>query len=165
MQFQSNAGRRAVAAIAVVLGLLSGGSGLAGPAKAAEVRVEHAWARAPAVVGRAGAAFATLTNTGDQAASLVAARVEGVPRVELHRTRMADGVMTMAPQDSIPIPPDGTTRLAPGGYHLMLMNSPEGALEKGTVVPLTLEFADGTVVTVDARVVGPGEPAPVPARD
>ena len=51
---------------------------------------------------------------------------------------MNNGVMTMRPLDKgLAIEPGKTVKLAPGGYHLMLMDL-KNPLKQGDKVPLTL---------------------------
>ena len=53
---------------------------------------------------------------------------------------MNNGVMTMRSLDKgLAIEPGKTVKLAPGGYHLMLMDL-KSPLKQGDKVPLTLEF-------------------------
>ena len=53
---------------------------------------------------------------------------------------MNNGVMTMRPLDKgLAIEAGKTVKLAPGGYHLMLMDL-KSPLKQGEKVPLTLEF-------------------------
>ena len=68
---------------------------------------------------------------------------------------MNNGVMTMRPLDKgLPIEPGKTVKLAPGGYHLMLMDL-KTPLKQGDKVPLTLEFEDRQGgVSLDVQGVG-----------
>jgi hypothetical protein len=125
---------------------------------AEDVVVSDAWARAPAVPGRHGAAFMRLENTTDRVIRLVGAESGAVKRIELHRTTMSDGVMKMAEQDAIEIPAKGMTKLAPGGYHLMLMGAGQ-SVRAGETLRLTLDFDTGATRTVTADIVGPGQGA------
>jgi copper(I)-binding protein len=118
--------------------------------------IRDAWARAPAVPGRNGAAYMTLVNEGEAARRLVAVDTEASKRAELHRSIMDDGVMTMVEQDAIAIPAGGTTVLKPGDFHIMLMGATE-SVKAGTTIPLSLRFDDGTIRHVTADVVGPGQ--------
>jgi len=43
----------------------------------------------------------------------------------------------------VPLPANGTVRLAPGGYHLMLMHAFH-AVKPGEKILITLQFADGS---------------------
>lgn len=124
-------------------------------AESADVTAENAWVRAPAIPGRNGAGFVTLHNQRDNRARLIGAETAAAERVELHRTTMEDGVMNMTPQDSITIPANATTKLEPGGYHLMLIKAGAQA-DNGETITLTLHFESAPSQTVRALVVGPG---------
>jgi copper(I)-binding protein len=109
----------------------------------------------------AGAAFMVLVNDGATDDALVGASTPVAATVELHQTTAdANGVMTMAPVESIPVAAGGSTALAPGGYHLMLIGLVEPLVE-GATVPLTLTFQSGATLQVDAVVapVAPGSSA------
>ena len=74
--------------------------------------------------------------------------------------KMDEGVMTMRPLDKgLEIAPGKSVKLAPGGYHVMLMDL-KGALKQGEQVPVTLQFEKaGTVqVTLDVEAVGAQAP-------
>ena len=59
----------------------------------------------------------------------------------------------------MPIEPGKTVKLAPGGYHLMLMDL-KTPLKQGDKVPLTLEFEKAGKVTLSLDVQGVGAQAP-----
>jgi copper(I)-binding protein len=64
--------------------------------------------------------------------------------------------MTMRPvKDGLPIPAGKSVSLAPGGYHLMLMDL-KAPLKKGDKIPVTLKFekAGDVNVTLDVRDIG-----------
>jgi len=54
--------------------------------------------------------------------------------------------MTMV--DALAIPAHGTQVLAPGGYHLMLMDAKQ-PVRPGDTVRITLKFDDGSTLPVD----------------
>ena len=140
---------------AAILALLSGS--LAFPAAAEpDLAVHDAWARAPSVPGRNGAAYMTLVNDGATERRLVGVAAAASERAELHRSVMDDGVMKMIPKDAIAVPACGRTALEPGGFHVMLIGATE-SVKAGATIPLTLRFADGTTRRVTADVVGPGQ--------
>ena len=124
-------------------------------AEADGLSVRDAWARAPAVPGRNGAAFLTMVNKGESVRSLVGAETPAAERVELHRSVMEDGVMKMIPQDAIPVPPGGATVLEPGGLHLMLIQA-KPQVKAGRSIELTLHFRNADSRSLRARVVAPG---------
>jgi len=71
-----------------------------------------------------------------------------------------NGVMTMRSLDKgLAIEPGKTVKLAPGGYHLMLMDL-KTPLKQGDKVPLTLEFEKAGKVTLSLEVQGVGAQAP-----
>jgi copper(I)-binding protein len=68
--------------------------------------------------------------------------------------------MTMRPLDKgLAIEPGKTVKLAPGGYHLMLMDL-KGPFKQGDKVPVTLEFEKAGKVTLSFDVQGVGAQAP-----
>ena len=69
---------------------------------------------------------------------------------------MNDGVMKMRPvEGGLAIDPGKTVKLAPGGYHLMMMDL-KSPLKQGDKLPLTLQFekAGKVAVTLDVQGVG-----------
>jgi copper(I)-binding protein len=123
---------------------------------APKVRIERAWIRLPAVPGGEGAGYFTaVAATNDH---LLAVSAPGV-RIELHET-MAQGTMiSMRPIARIALPRGDKIAFAPGGRHLMILGlSP--ALKPGGRFPLSFRFAAAPAVTVEARLVGPGQSAP-----
>jgi copper(I)-binding protein len=120
------------------------------PASASVVgapKVKGPWARSTSMGQMHGAAYLVLQGTGS-ADRLVSASVPKsvAMSAELHKTVMgADGKMTMKQVRFIPVPPGGTVRLEPGGYHVMLMDLAK-PLRVGSSFKLTLGFArSGTV--------------------
>ena len=87
---------------------------------AAEPTVSDAWIRALPPTQPITAAYASVTNSGNQVVTLVGARVEGAGRVEIHTTREVDGLLRMEQLSALPVPPGATVSLEPGGAHLML---------------------------------------------
>jgi len=125
------------------------------------ISVGEPWARAMPVFPEQGGASAnsavylTLRNHGDSVVHLVGGRSPVAEAVEVHESRMVDGVMTMRPIQALPLPPDSTVRLRPGGLHLMLMGLTH-ALQEGGTVDLTLEFRGipELSITVPVRASG-----------
>ena len=73
---------------------------------------------------------------------------------------MNNGVMTMRPLDKgLAIEPGKTVKLAPGGYHLMMMDL-KSPLKQGDKLPVTLEFEKAGKVKVSFEVQGIGAQAP-----
>jgi len=107
------------------------------------VRVENAWIRwLPAGVPEGG--YATLTNTGEKAATLIAASSPDYGEVSIHRSVEQGGTLSMVPVQKIAINPHSTVDFVATGYHFMLMQ-PRKAQKPGDHVPITLRFAEGTL--------------------
>jgi periplasmic copper chaperone A len=127
---------------------------LAGPMG---VQVVDVWSRAmPA--GGTGVVYLTVTDQGAPdtltgAASPVAASAE------LHETIDDNGVMKMRPVASLPVGPGKPIKLAPGGYHIMLVGLKQ-ALVAGTSFPVTLTFAKAGKITATAMVQAAGATMP-----
>ena len=81
-------------------------------------------------------------------------------KVEIHEMAMNNGVMTMRPLDKgLAIEPGKTVKLAPGGYHLMLMDL-KNPLKQGERCRSTLEFEKAGKVALSLDVQGVGAQAP-----
>lgn len=104
---------------------------------AQSVEVKDAWVRGTVAAQKATGAFMDIT--GKSAARLVAAESSVAGVVELHNMSMKDGVMRMFPVDGIDVPAGKTVKLAPGGYHVMLMGL-KRQMKPGDSVPLKLTF-------------------------
>ncbi|MGN6705205.1 MAG: copper chaperone PCu(A)C [Rhodanobacter sp.] len=147
--------------------LLAGLSLAAGvhAAAADQVHASHAWIRVlPGTLPAGG--YVTLENRGDQPVALTGARSAAYAQVMLHHSSTQGGMSRMTMVESLPIPAHGTVVLAPGGYHLMLMQ-PGAAVSPGSEVKLQLQFDDGSSLPVDfiARPANAlGDEAPSPAH-
>jgi periplasmic copper chaperone A len=128
--------------------------------KAGDLVMSQAWSRATPGGAKIAGGYLTIENKGVAADRLVGAAVDVAARVEVHEMSMKDGVMTMRPLDKgLAIEPGKTVKLAPGGYHLMLMDL-KGPLKQGDKVPVTLEFEKAGKVKVSFDVQGVGAQAP-----
>ncbi len=123
------------------------------------VRVEGAWARATAPGQTAAGAYMVLTSDTD--AALVAAE-SAAGRTELHQMSMDGGVMRMRPVAKIDLPARKPVKLAPGGYHVMLLDIKQ-PLKPGDKVPLTLTIRGAgaalSTIKVEAEVRAVGAAA------
>jgi len=119
---------------------------------AGPVTVSDAWVRASAMMSMAGAAYLTIRNAGETDDALVSVTTPAAGSATIHETTTdAKGQMGMQPVDAIPVPAGGDAVLAPGGYHVMLMDL-TGPLDVGQTIELTLTFASGRVVTTTAEI-------------
>ncbi len=125
------------------------------------VQLDHAWARATASAGQAGAAYLTITTTAPD--QLTAASTPVAQTAQLHQSRMNNGMMEMRPVPSLAVTPGHPVTLAPGGYHMMLTGLKQ-PLKAGDRFPLTLTFAHAGAVTTDVTVERAGA-SHAPAMD
>jgi copper(I)-binding protein len=109
--------------------------------------------------GGTGAGFMTIRNGGAEPDRLVAARSPASRVVELHTHIREGDVMRMRPAEAIEVPAGQEVRLAPGGFHLMLIGL-GAALDQGAKVPVTLVFERAGEVTVELQVESAGARGP-----
>ena len=122
------------------------------------VAVTEAWSRA--TTGTAQTAAIYVTVTASEPDRLTGASTPAAAMAELHQSSIEAGVMQMrAVPDGLPVTPGTPIRMAPGGYHLMLMGLKQ-PLKQGDHVPVTLMFQHAGAVTADAVVAGPGASTP-----
>jgi copper(I)-binding protein len=138
---------------------------LAAPAHAQEVKagdlvITQPWSRATPGGAKIAGGFLTIENKGTAPDRLVSGAGDIAGKVEIHEMAMNNGVMTMRPLDKgLVIEPGKTVKLAPGGYHLMLMDLKQ-PFKQGDKVPVTLEFEKAGKVTLSLDVQGVGAQAP-----
>lgn len=113
--------------------------------------VDDLHVRAVPPVSTTTAAFMVLHNDGDEDRSLVGASTPAAGVAELHNHVNVDGVMQMRQVEAIPVPAGEHVSLAPGGYHLMLIDL-AAPLHEGDELSLTLTFDEGESLTLDAPV-------------
>lgn len=123
------------------------------------VAVSQAWARATPGGVRTGGAYLQITASSAAGDRLVDARSDAAERVELHTHVHENGVMKMRRVEAIEVPAGETVMLAPGGYHLMLMNLKQ-PLREGDTLDLTLVFEKAGDVEVTATVEPIGAKGP-----
>lgn len=135
------------ALLACWLGLLAVPAAIA----AHEVVVRDAWIRGTVQGQSATGAFMELT--GKSNARLVGAASPVAKTVEVHNMTMEKGVMKMFPVEGVDLPAGKPVKLAPGGYHVMLMEL-QKPLNAGDKVPLklTFELANKQRETVELQV-------------
>jgi copper(I)-binding protein len=147
---------RVHACSALVLGVICAGSASAQQVKTGDLVLDNAWSRATPGGAKVAGGYLTVDNKGSAADKLIGGSSPAAGKVEVHEMAMNNGVMTMRPvKDGLPIPAGKSVSLAPGGYHLMLMDL-KAPLKKGDKIPVTLKFekAGDVNVTLDVRDIG-----------
>jgi hypothetical protein len=128
--------------------------------KAGDLLITQAWSRQTPSGAKVAGAYLTIENKGTTADRLVSGSTDVAGRFEIHEMAMDGGVMKMRPLDNgLAIDPGKTVKLAPGGYHVMLMDL-KGQLKQGDKVPVTLQFEKAGKVNVSLDVQGVGAQAP-----
>lgn len=116
------------------------------------VHAMNPWLRATPPGATVGAGYLILHNPGADSATLVAVESSAAARIEIHEMREVEGMMQMRElEGGITVGPGEQVNLAPGGLHLMLMDL-AAPLVEGEQVPLTLRFASGETVELQAPV-------------
>ena len=140
------------------------------PAASQGISAQNVWARSAKMMGSMpmegdsnqmqhgganSAVYMVLANGGAAADRLVAAQADVSNAIEIHETKMEGDVMRMAQvEGGIEVPAGGQVELRPGGLHVMLIGLTRD-LNVGDKFPLTLEFASGATLTVEAEVRQP----------
>ena len=140
----------------------------AAPASAEEVKagdlvITQAWSRATPGGAKIAGGYLTIENKGAAPDRLIGGAGDVAGKIEVHEMSMNNGVMTMRPLDKgLTIEPGKTVKLAPGGYHLMMLDL-KSPLKQGDKVPVTLEFEKAGKVKLSLDVQGVGAQAPAGA--
>jgi periplasmic copper chaperone A len=134
-------------------------SSTAAPDAAPGIALKDAVIQLPAVSGRPGAAYFTISQTGGAPRKLVAVYVDGAKRSEMHESGMKDGMMTMAEVKEIALGDGKSVVFKPGGYHAMVYDLDPALKAGGTAeVTITLDNGDKVSALATLRAVG-GEAA------
>lgn len=149
----------ALAGVATLFAL-AGAPVCAQEVKAGDLVITQAWSRATPSGAKVAGGYLTIENKGSAPDRLVGGAGDVAGKVEIHEMAMNNGVMTMRPLDKgLAIEPGKTVKLAPGGYHMMLMDLKQ-PLKQGDKVPVTLEFEKAGKVALSLDVQGVGAQAP-----
>jgi hypothetical protein len=125
---------------------------------APKLRADHGWVRLAAVPGRPAAAYLTI-HGGPEPTRLVAVASPSIGSSELHQSMKTGSMVGMRRLDGIDVPAGGEVSFAPGGNHVMLFGvSPQ--VKPGQTMRLSIRFEKGQPLTLDARVISAGDPAP-----
>lgn len=102
------------------------------------------------------AGFGRIENHCAVPVTIVAARSPAYGSVELHETRIVEGVSRMRAVPELRIAPERSAVLKPGGLHLMLMQ-PRKPLKAGSKVAIEFELQDGGVLRGEFEVRKPAD--------
>jgi copper(I)-binding protein len=114
--------------------------------------IDGAWARPSPTESTVGAAYMNITSPADDALVGASVDLSVAMMAQVHETTTAaDGTMGMKEIGTIPMSAGTPLALAPGGYHIMIMELAK-PLEVGSSFNVTLTFASGATTTVEVPV-------------
>lgn len=146
--------------LALAIGLLVNAPAQASDVRVGDLVVSQAWTRATPGGAKVGGGYLTIENKGTTADKLIGGSTDVAGKLEVHEMSVNNGVMKMHPvEGGLTIEPGKTVKLAPGGYHLMLVDL-KHPLKQGDKVPVTLQFEKAGKVDVTLDVGGIGAQGP-----
>ncbi len=101
--------------------------------KLGTMEIIHPWTRATSPAAKIAAGFLKVKNNGPRPDFLIAATSDATGRIEIHRSKVENGVAEMRPVERLEIKPGETLELAPGGLHLMFIELKRPLVEKERV--------------------------------
>jgi len=125
-------------------------------AQSSSIQVENPWAPATPSGAKIGAVYMTIDNKLSIADRLTGLSSEVAKKLQIHETKMENGIMKMREiSGGLPVPAGGSVVLKPGGYHVMLidLNKP---LKAGETFPVTLVFEKAGKVSITVSVQSMG---------
>jgi copper(I)-binding protein len=134
---------------AIVLGLLSSMPTIFAAESA--LMIQDPWVREAPPASKVLAAYLVVVNNSEQNRMLTDASSPSFERIEIHKTEVRDGVASMVRQDKVEVPGGNSVAFESGSYHLMLVG-PREPLSAGDHIELSLFFANGEQLKVNADV-------------
>ncbi len=129
-------------------------------ARAGEVAVTSGWARATPPGASVGSAYVEIRNEGSGPDRLIGVESPSAGMAMLHQSGEDGDVAQMRPAtEGILVPPGATVTMAPGGFHIMLMDI-RAPLTRGETLPVTLRFETAGTVTLALPIEPVGSPGP-----
>ena len=104
------------------------------------IEVSQSWAR-PASAGTNSAAYLHIFNGTDRPDTLLSVKADAAENAAVHESYREDGISSMLPARRLIIQPDSSLSLAPGVYHIMLMNLKKSMAESDSL-NLQLSFSE-----------------------
>ncbi len=136
-------------------------------ARLGDLSVQGAFLRATPARAPVAGGYLAITNDGADDDRLVAVTAPIGERVEIHEMAEEDGVMVMREiEGGVPLPAGETTRLQPGGLHLMVLGLDQQLAEGETVeMVLTFEQAGDLSLPFDVLAINARHHPDMPAGD
>jgi copper(I)-binding protein len=126
-------------------------------AKAADIEIRGAYARASLGGAKTAAVYMTLANAGEEADRLRGATTDVASRAALHRHVFDGDIARMEEIACLTIPPRSAVEFAPDGLHVMLTGL-SAPLRDGDELSLRLKFdrAGEVAISVPVRTMTAG---------
>ena len=118
----------------------------------ADVQIREGYVREMPPGQSTSAAFMDIVNNGNRPVAIVAATSDAAQIAEVHAHSHENGMMRMEQVKRLLVPANGHTQLAPGGYHLMLINL-KRSLHAGENVGIILIDEEGKTYSAQLPVV------------
>ncbi|QGW64584.1 copper chaperone PCu(A)C [Lysobacter soli] len=131
-------------ATTIRLGLLALTMAASSAASAADctLKVVDGWVRLPPAAMPMMAGFGRIENPCAKPLTITGASSAAFGEVEMHETRVVDGVSRMRAVPELRLAPGESATFKPGGLHLMLME-PGASLKPGSKVAIEFTLKDG----------------------
>ena len=110
----------------------------------------YAFETAPTI--KAGAVFGKIHERSTKSGALTGVESSVCEHAELHQMLIEGGIMKMRKVEAIQSEKGSGIKLAPVGYHIMLMKL-KAPLKKGDQIPLTLIYQNGDKTEIKVPVV------------
>jgi copper(I)-binding protein len=147
----------------LLAGALFAASAPAEDAKVGDLMISVAWCRAAPNGSDLANCYVTIENKGTAADRLVGASAAAAEKVEIRQLNETGGGLTdKAIDGGLPISAGDKAVLAPGGYHIALINT-KVALKRGAKQAIDLQFDKAGKASVNFDVLAAsskGPPAP-----
>jgi len=121
------------------------------PVAAESLRVTDAWIKNLPMAVPVRAGYMHISNNQNREVTIVSLQSKSFESIEIHQSMEVNGMMSMRPVDTLSIPAGASLELAPGGFHLMMMN-PLDELIPGQKVAVTLYYEDQKAQLIEMEV-------------
>jgi len=117
------------------------------------IEVSNAWART-SMQGMNSAVYFVIQNHEAETDELIGAASDVADAVEVHESKMENGVMMMNHIESVMLEPSVKVEFMPGGYHVMMIGLKQD-LNAGDEIKVTLQFKNSPDITLMVPVKAP----------
>ncbi len=119
--------------------------------RSGDLIVAEPWSPPTPPVATVGAVYFSLINKGSAPRRVTAISSPAARQVEIHESRLVQGMIQMRPVTFVDCPAGSTVRSEPGGLHVMLVGL-KRPLTPGMRYPLSLTFQGGEMLNVMVTV-------------